>query len=56
MNLLDTTGAAALIELAEELREKGVSVSLARARDPIRERMRLNGVDKALSESTGVKS
>ncbi len=50
MNLLDTTGAAALIELAEELRDKGVSVSLARARDPIVKRMRLNGVDKVLGE------
>jgi MFS superfamily sulfate permease-like transporter len=50
MNLLDTTGANALIDLAAELREKGVSVSLARARDPIMERLSLNGVDKALGE------
>jgi MFS superfamily sulfate permease-like transporter len=50
MNLLDTTGAPALIELVEELRDKGVGVSLARVRDPIRERMRLTGVEKTLGE------
>jgi anti-anti-sigma regulatory factor len=50
MNLIDTTGASALIGLAEELRGKGVRLSLARARDDVRERMRRTGVEKALGE------
>jgi SulP family sulfate permease len=50
MNLIDTTGASALIGLAEELREKGVRISLARAREDVRERMRRYGVEKALGE------
>ncbi len=50
MNLLDTTGAHALIELAEELRAKGIQISLARVRDPIKDRLRLNDVNKSLGE------
>jgi SulP family sulfate permease len=50
MNLIDTTGASAIVGLCAELRGKGVRLSLARARDPIRERMRRTGVEKALGE------
>ena len=50
MNLIDTTGAGALIGLSEELREKGVRLSLARVRDALRERMRRTGVESALGE------
>ena len=50
MNLIDTTGANTLIRLSEELRGKGVGLSLARARDDARERMRRTGVEKSLGE------
>ena len=50
MSLIDTTGAKALIDLAEELREQDIQVSLARVRDDIRARMRRNGVEKVLGE------
>jgi MFS superfamily sulfate permease-like transporter len=50
MNLLDTTGASALIDLAEELRGQGIRLSLARIRDPVKEAMQRNGVDKAIGE------
>jgi anti-anti-sigma regulatory factor len=50
MNLLDTTGANALIDLAEELRGQGIRLSLARIRDPVKEAMQRNGVDKAIGE------
>jgi high affinity sulfate transporter 1 len=50
MNLIDTTGAGALVGLSEELRAKGVRLSLARARDPVRDRMRRTGVEKAIGE------
>jgi SulP family sulfate permease len=50
MNLIDTTGASAIVGLFAELRGKGVRLSLARARDPVRERMRRTGVEKALGE------
>jgi MFS superfamily sulfate permease-like transporter len=50
MNLIDTTGAGALIRLAEELGEKEIRVSLACVRDDVGERMRRSGVQKALGE------
>jgi MFS superfamily sulfate permease-like transporter len=48
MTLIDTTGASALIGLSRELHDSGIRLSLARARDSVRERMRRAGVDKAL--------
>ena len=50
MSLIDTTGANALIDLAEELGEQEIRVSLACVRDDVRERMRRSGVQKALGE------
>ena len=50
MSLIDTTGAGALIGLAEELRGMGVGLSLARTRDDVRERMRRTGVEEALGK------
>jgi MFS superfamily sulfate permease-like transporter len=50
VNLIDTTGAGALISLTEELRAKGVRLSLTRVRDALRERMRRTGVESALGE------
>ncbi len=50
MNLVDTTGANMLITLAAELEQKGTRISLAGAREGVRERLRRNGVDDALGE------
>jgi anti-anti-sigma factor len=50
INLIDTTGANALIGLFQELRKKGVRLSLARVRDDVRKRMRRTGVEKAIGE------
>jgi SulP family sulfate permease len=50
MSLVDTTGANALIDLAEEFREQDIQVSLARVRADVRARMRRNGVEKVLGE------
>jgi high affinity sulfate transporter 1 len=50
INLIDATGANALIGLSEELRAKGICLSLARARDAVRERMRRTGVEEAFGE------
>jgi high affinity sulfate transporter 1 len=50
INLIDTTGAGALIGLSEDLRPKGIRLSLAGARDVIRERMRRTGVEKAIGD------
>jgi SulP family sulfate permease len=50
MNLIDTTGASSLLRLSQELHEKGVRLSLARVLDPLREKMRATGVEKALGE------
>jgi MFS superfamily sulfate permease-like transporter len=51
INLIDATGANALIGLSEELRAKGIRLSLARARDAVRERLRRTGVEKTLGEN-----
>ena len=50
LNLLDTTGAAALTELCDELRGQNIRLSLARVRDPVRERMRRIGVESTVGE------
>jgi len=50
MSLVDATGANALIDLSEELRDKGIRVSLARVLDPVRERLRRTGVEQALGK------
>ena len=48
LNLIETTGANMLIDLTKELREKAVSVSLARPRDAVRERIRRYGFEEAI--------
>jgi high affinity sulfate transporter 1 len=50
MNLVDTTGASALLTLSEELAPKGIRLSLARARAPVEDRLRQTGVAEVLAD------
>jgi SulP family sulfate permease len=50
MSLIDKTGASALIDVYTELGEKGITVSLARARYDVRERIRRTGIEEAIGE------
>jgi anti-anti-sigma regulatory factor len=49
VNLVDASACDALAHLIRELRSQGVSFAVARVRDHVRERLRLGGVEAALS-------
>lgn len=48
VNLIDTTGVDALLNIVTELHSRGVTVAFARVRDEVRERMRLAGIEGAV--------
>jgi MFS superfamily sulfate permease-like transporter len=48
VNLVDTTALDELLHVVEELRTQGTTIAFARVRDPVRERMRLEGVEAAV--------
>ena len=50
MFAVDFTGAGALTGLAEDMRERGVEVRLARVHKPVLERLRASGVVELLGE------
>jgi len=45
MNNMDTTGTDQLIKLREELEKDGIQLAFAKVKDPVREMMRLSGVE-----------
>jgi MFS superfamily sulfate permease-like transporter len=45
MNNIDTTGTDQLIKLREELEKDGIQLAFAKVKDPVREMMRLSGVE-----------
>jgi high affinity sulfate transporter 1 len=48
INDLDTTGTDQLIKLHEGLEKKGIGLSFAKVRDPVREMMRLSGAEEVI--------
>jgi SulP family sulfate permease len=48
VNLIDTTALDALLNAVKELQSQGITFAFARVRDPVRERMRLGGVEAAV--------
>jgi len=48
VNIIDTTGCDALLSAVKELQSQGVTIAFARVRDPVRERMRLGGIEAAV--------
>jgi len=51
VNFIDTTACDALLNTIREAQSRGITVAFARVRDPVRERMRLGGIE-ALVGST----
>ena len=45
VNLVDTTALDELTNVIKELQAQGMTIAFARVRDPVRERMRLEGVE-----------
>ena len=45
VNLIDTSACDTLLNLIKELQDQGITFAFARVRDPVRERMRLGGID-----------
>jgi high affinity sulfate transporter 1 len=48
VNLVDTTALDELLNVVKELQSEGITVAFARVRDPVRDRMRLEGVEAAV--------
>ena len=48
VNLVDTTAPDELLNVVKELQDQGITVALARVRDQVRERMRLEGLEAAV--------
>jgi sulfate permease, SulP family len=48
VNLVDTTALDELLNVVKELEDQGITLALARVRDQVRERMRLEGVEAAV--------
>jgi sulfate permease, SulP family len=51
VNLIDTTACDALLNVIKELQSQGITFAFARVRDPVRERMRLGGVEAAVGST-----
>jgi sulfate permease, SulP family len=48
VNLVDTSGCDDLLTYVKELQTQGITVAFARVRDPVRERMKLAGIEAAV--------
>lgn len=48
VNLIDTTACDAMLNAIKELRSQGITFAFARVRDPVREQMRLGGIEVAV--------
>jgi high affinity sulfate transporter 1 len=51
VNRIDTTAGDALLNSIKELQSRGITFAFARVRDEVRERMRLGGIEAAVSSS-----
>jgi len=51
VSFIDTSACDALTNVIKELHSQGITVALARVRDPVRERMRLSGIEAAVGSS-----
>lgn len=48
VNLIDTTACDAMLNAIKELQSQGITFAFARVRDPVREQMRLGGIEVAV--------
>jgi sulfate permease, SulP family len=51
VNLLDTTACDTLLNAIKSLRSQGITLAFARVRDPVRERLRLGGIEAAVGST-----
>jgi MFS superfamily sulfate permease-like transporter len=51
VNLIDTSACDELLRLIKELQGLGITLAFARVRDPVRERLRLGGVEAAMGST-----
>ena len=51
VNFIDSTGCEALLNTVMELQNQNVTVALARVRDPVREKMRVAGIEKVVGST-----
>jgi MFS superfamily sulfate permease-like transporter len=48
MNDIDTTGTDVIIKIKENLEKDGIGLAFAKVKDPVREMMRLTGVEEVI--------
>ena len=51
VNFIDTTACDALLNTIRETQSRGITVAFARVRDPVRERMRLGGIEAVVGST-----
>ena len=51
VNFIDTTACDALLNAIRETQSRGITVAFARVRDPVRERMRLGGIEAVVGST-----
>jgi high affinity sulfate transporter 1 len=51
VNFIDTTACDALLSTIKEIQRRGITVAFARVRDPVRERMRLGGIEAVVGST-----
>jgi len=51
VNFIDTSACDALLNFIKELQSQGIAVAFARVRDPVRERMRLGGIEAVVGST-----
>src|SRR5438445_12001365 len=51
VNFIDTSACDALLNSIKELQSQGITVAFARVRDPVRERMRLGGIEAVVGST-----
>ena len=52
VNFIDTTACDALLNTIRETQSRGITVAFARVRDPVRERMRLGGIEAVVGSTS----
>jgi anti-anti-sigma regulatory factor len=51
VNFIDTSACDALVNSIKELQSRGITFAFARVRDPVRERMRLAGIEAVVGSA-----
>ena len=52
VNFIDTTASDALLTTITEMQSRGITFAFARVRDPVRDRLRLGGIEDAVGSAS----